>query len=107
MDALSGPFIIEVNGIPIAKTKSDAEDRVQATTGPDAATFTLKNGRLRAGDWILARAIREDRSFLPKPVRWFKIGAEEDKLPVQPVTAHEEGSSYKIKFASTYMFSSI
>ncbi|KAF2444875.1 hypothetical protein P171DRAFT_520969 [Karstenula rhodostoma CBS 690.94] len=100
MDTLSGPFIIEINGMPITKVGSNAEDRTQATTGPDAATFTLKSGKLQSGDWVLARATREDRSFLPKPVRWFKIGAEGDKLPVHPVTAHEEGSSYKIKFAN-------
>ncbi|KAJ4349940.1 uncharacterized protein N0V89_008560 [Didymosphaeria variabile] len=100
MDTLSDSFTIQVNGTPIAKAEPDAEDRLQATTGPDAAVFTLKDGRLQSGDRLLARATREDRSFLPKPVRWFKIGAEGDKLPVHPVTAHKEGSSYKIKFAN-------
>ncbi|KAJ4305229.1 hypothetical protein N0V90_000760 [Kalmusia sp. IMI 367209] len=98
MDSLSSSFTIEVNGSPIAKIDSDAEDRAQATTGSDAAVFTLQDGKLRSGDWVLGRAVREDRSFLPKPVRWFKVGDEADKLPVQPVTAHEDGASYKIKF---------
>jgi hypothetical protein len=103
MNTLSSSFIIEVNGTPIAyptKVGPDAEDRVQAMTGSNAAVFTLKDGRLQSGDWVLARATREDRSFLPKPVRWFKVGAEGEKLPVYPVTAHEEGGLYKIKFAS-------
>ncbi|OAG08077.1 uncharacterized protein CC84DRAFT_1214617 [Paraphaeosphaeria sporulosa] len=100
MDTLSGPFIIEIDGKPIAKVGSDAEDHVQATTGPDAAVFTLKDRRLQSGDWVLARATVENRSFLPKPVRWFKIGADSEKLPVHPVIAHEEGTSYQIKFAN-------
>jgi hypothetical protein len=103
MNTLSDSFIIEVNGTPIArptKVGPDAEDRVQATTGPDAAVFTLQNGKLQSGDWVLARATREDRSFLPKPVRWFKVGAEGEKLAVHPVTAHKEGNLFKIKFAS-------
>ncbi|KAF9740107.1 hypothetical protein PMIN04_007368 [Paraphaeosphaeria minitans] len=100
MDTLSGSFIIEIDGKPIAKVGSDTEDRMQATTGPDAAVFTLKDQRLRSGDWVLARATVENRSFLPKPVRWFKTGTEGEKLPVHPVTAHEDGTSYKIRFAN-------
>ncbi|KAF1978552.1 hypothetical protein BU23DRAFT_549974 [Bimuria novae-zelandiae CBS 107.79] len=100
MDTLSASFTIEVDGTPIAKVGFSAEDRAQATTGPDAAVFTLKDGRLQSGDWVLARPMREDRSFAPKPVRWFKVSTEGDKLPVRPVTADEDGDSYKIKFAN-------
>ncbi|KAK3203315.1 hypothetical protein GRF29_112g842039 [Pseudopithomyces chartarum] len=102
MDTLTASFTIEVDGTPIAKVGPDAEDRAQATTGPDAAVFTLKDGRLRSGDWVLARPTREDRSFAPKPVRWYKASAEDDKLPVHPVSAHEDGDTYQIKFASMH-----
>lgn len=37
MDTLTASFTIEVDGTPIAKVGPDAEDRAQATTGPDAA----------------------------------------------------------------------
>lgn len=101
MDTLSESFTIEIDGKPVAKVGDDTEDCVQATTGHDAAVFTLKDGKLQSGDWLLARPTREDRSFLPKPVRWFKKGTEDNQLPVHRVTAYEEGSSYKLKFAST------
>lgn len=104
MDSLPSHFTIELNGSSIANIKPDAEDRAQAVTGPDAAVFTLNEGKLQCGDWLLARPSREDRSFLPKPVRWFKIGSEGDKLPVQPVTVEEDGNSYKIKFASEFTY---
>lgn len=40
MDTLSPSFTIEVDGTPIAKVGPAAEDRAQATTGPDAAVCT-------------------------------------------------------------------
>ena len=104
MDNLNASFTIEVDGKPIAKVGPDAEDRAQATTGSDAAVFTLKDGRLRSGEWVLARPLRENRSFAPKPVCWFKIPADSGELRVHPVTAHEDGESYDIKFASMNNF---
>lgn len=98
MDTLSKSFTIELDGSPIAKVGPQAEDRSQATTGPDAAVFTLKDGRLQSGDWLLARPTVENRSFAPKPVLWFKPA---DDLSIHPVTAHKHGTSYKIKIAST------
>lgn len=100
MNELSGSFMIEINGEPIAKAGPNAEDSEQATIGPDGAIFILKDQRLRSGDSVLARATVEDRSFLPKPVRWCKTGAEDAKLRAHPVTVREEGGSYEIRFAS-------
>ncbi|KAF2271137.1 hypothetical protein CC78DRAFT_538812 [Lojkania enalia] len=98
MQSLDSSFIIEVDGKPIAKVSDNNEDRIQAKTGSEAALFTLKDGRLYSDDWILGRAMMEDRSLLPKPVLWFKSSADSQKL-VQPVTAHQNGDSYQIKFA--------
>ncbi|KAF2640585.1 hypothetical protein P280DRAFT_469334 [Massarina eburnea CBS 473.64] len=99
MNTLSASFTIEVNGTPIAKVGPDAEDRTHATIGPDAAVFTLKDGRLQSGDWILGRPMREDRSLGPKAVRWFRARDGDHKL-VNPVTAHEDGHSYKIEISA-------
>jgi hypothetical protein len=99
MDSLPSSFTIEVNGAPIAKVGDDAAHGVQAKTGPDAAVFTLKDSRLQCGDWVLGRSVKEDRSFLPKQVMWFK-SAEVGKRGVQPVTASESGDSFLLRFAS-------
>jgi hypothetical protein len=96
MDNLDTPFTIEINGNPIAKTTEDAEKPVPAKVGSDAAVFTLKDGRLVCGDYVLGRNVTENRSMLPKPVFWFKAGVEKDR--VRPVTAEEEGSGHKIIF---------
>jgi hypothetical protein len=98
MDNLPSSFTIELNGSPVAKIADDAEDRVQAKLGAEAAIFTLKDGRLQCGDWVLGRNLTENRSFLPKKVLWFKASGNTDKT-VQPVTAHEDGDSFQLKFA--------
>lgn len=99
MDSLPSSFTIEVNGNSIANVGADAEHGVQAQTGSDAAVFTLKDGRLHCGDWVLGRSAKEDRSFLPKQVMWFKE-SEVGRRGVQPVTASEKGESYQLRFAS-------
>jgi hypothetical protein len=106
MDSLPSSFTIELNGSPVAKVGNDAEDRVQAKLGTEAAVFTLKNGRLECGDWVLGRNLTEDRSFLPKKVLWFKA-TEDNAKAVQPVTAHEDGDSFKLKFAGMWMHRSL
>jgi hypothetical protein len=98
MDSLPSSFTIVLNGSPVAKVADDSEDRVQAKLGTEAAVFTLKDGRLECGGWALGRNITENRSFLPKKVLWFKSN-EDNANAVQPVTAHEDGDSFKLKFA--------
>jgi hypothetical protein len=97
MDSLDSPFTIEINGSPISKTPENAEEPIQAKVGSDAAIFTLKNGLLQCGDWVLGRAVTENRSMLPKKVLWFKGSTSEGK--VQPVTAKEDGGSHQVLFA--------
>ncbi|KAF2153261.1 hypothetical protein K461DRAFT_278089, partial [Myriangium duriaei CBS 260.36] len=58
-------FTITIDGRPIAPVDEHAVDRTQAKLGSGAAVFSLKNDRLYSGDWILGRATRENRSFLP------------------------------------------
>ncbi|KAF2791176.1 hypothetical protein K505DRAFT_327055 [Melanomma pulvis-pyrius CBS 109.77] len=99
MDSLSSSFTIEVNGRPIANVGDGAEDPIQAKTGSEAAVFTLKDGRLQCGDWLLGRSVTEDRSFLPKQVLWFKSNKDSDRR-VRPVTASENGGSYQLRFAN-------
>lgn len=101
MDNLPSSFTIVLNGSPVAKIADDSEDRVQATLGTEPAVFTLKDGRLECGSWALGRNITENRSFLPKKVLWFKSN-EHNANVVQPVTAHEDGDSFKLKFAGTW-----
>ncbi|KAF2998589.1 hypothetical protein E8E13_006568 [Curvularia kusanoi] len=97
MDSLDKPFTIELNGSPIANVGSDATDKTQAKTGSEAAVFTLKDGFLQQGDWILGRNLTENRSMLPKEVYWFKSGSDNDKR-VQPVAAHKDGDNVELKF---------
>jgi hypothetical protein len=101
MQSLSAPFTIEVNGKPICSIDTNAEDYTQAKVGTDAATFTLKDGRLQSGEWFLGRNLTEDRSMLPKKVFWFKAGPEIENR-VQIVTASRNGESYQLKFAGMY-----
>ena len=97
MDSLEKPFTIELNGSPIANVGNDAEDKSQAKTGFEAAVFTLKNGFLQHGDWVLGRNRTENRSMLPKEVYWFKSGADDNKR-VKPVVAHQNGDNIQLKF---------
>ena len=99
MDGLDASFTVEIHGAPIAKVGDDAEDRSQAETGSEAAVFTLSGGRLRSGDWILGRSTTENRSFLPKPVFWFKASGGSEGS-VRAVTAHRDGDAYQLKFDS-------
>lgn len=96
MDSLDFPFKIEIDGQAIAQIGSSEQSLTQATVGPDAAVFTLKEGRLTCGDWILARKWVEDRSLAPKQVLWFKVGTESEKQ-AQPVAAVKKGDNYQIK----------
>lgn len=97
MTSLESPFTIELNGSPIASVGHNAEDKTQAKVGSEAAVFTLKDGRLQYGGWVLGRNKTENRSMLPKEVYWFKSGADDDKR-VQPVAAHQDGDSIQLKF---------
>ena len=97
MASLDSPFTIELNGSPIAHVGQNAEDKTQAKTGSEAAVFTLKDGQLQCGGWVLGRNKTENRSMLPKEVYWFKSGAYDDKR-VQPVAAHQDGDSIQLKF---------
>jgi hypothetical protein len=102
MESLETSFIVEIDGTPIAQVSDDTKDRTQATTGSKAAVFTLKNGRLQSGDWLLGRNRTEDRSMLPKQVLWFPMSEDSEKL-VKPVTAHQDGDSYQLKFGGPYL----
>jgi hypothetical protein len=101
MDSLDSPFTIEINGSPVSNIPDNAGLPVQANVGPDAAVFTLKNGRLQCGDRVLGRALTEDRSMLPKRILWFEGTSCSDKI--QPVTAQPEGKSYQLIFAGMYL----
>ena len=97
MDSLDTPFTIELNGSPIAKIGNNAEDKTQAECGSEAAVFTLQNGRLQHGEWVLGRNKTENRSMLPKEVYWFKSGDDIDQR-VKPVAAHKDGEAIQLKF---------
>lgn len=99
MDSLASPFTIEIDGRPIAQVKESAEDKTQAQLGSEAAVFSLKNGKLVSGQWLLARNLTEDRSLLPKKVAWYKKNAENEGI-IKPVCAKKEGDSYKLLFES-------
>ena len=97
MASLDSRFTIELNGSPIANVGNNAEDKTQARTGSEAAVFTLRDGRLQNGDWVLGRNKTENRSMLPKEVYWFKSSTDDDKR-VQPVAAHQDGDDIQLKF---------
>jgi hypothetical protein len=97
MENIDNPFNLEINGHPISKAPDNAEDAVQAKVGSNAAIFTLKDGCLRSENWLLGRAVTENRSMLPKEVLWFKASTGEGK--VQSVTAKQDGGSYQFLFA--------
>lgn len=97
MDSLDKPFTIELNGSPVTSVGSNAADKTQAKTGSEAAIFTLKNGFLQQGDWVMGRNLTENRSMLPKEVYWFKSSSDNDKR-VKPVAAHQDGDNVQLKF---------
>lgn len=101
MESLSFPFTIEIGGTPIAKVDDSNPQPIQATLGHNAAVFSLKDARLKCGDWLLARNRSEDRSLLPKQILWFKAGSEGDER-VQPVTARQDGDNYQIQFSGAF-----
>jgi hypothetical protein len=104
MDSLDSPFTIEINGQPVARISDSASSRTQAkiATDSDAAVFTLTDGNLQCGGWMLGRNKTEDRSLLPKQVLWFKINVNGEKADskeqVLPVAAEKDGDLYKIRF---------
>ncbi|KAF1925974.1 uncharacterized protein M421DRAFT_7475 [Didymella exigua CBS 183.55] len=97
MDSLETPFTIELNGSPIEIVGNNVEDKTQAKCGSEAAVFTLQDGRLQHGNWVLGRNRTENRSMLPKEVYWFKSGDDVDKR-VKPVAAHKDGDTIQLKF---------
>lgn len=97
MDSLDTPFTIELNGSPIANIGNNAGDKTQAECGSEAAVFTLKDGRLQYGEWVLGRNKTENRSMLPKEVYWFKFGEDVDKK-VKSVAAYKDGEDIQLKF---------
>ncbi|KAK3215575.1 hypothetical protein GRF29_8g401789 [Pseudopithomyces chartarum] len=97
METLSKPFTIQINDKYVAPVGNDAENGVQAKIGSEAATFTLKEGRLVSGDWVLGRNLTEDRSMGPKKIAWFKEGSDSAQR-LHAVKAHEEGESNQLKF---------
>jgi hypothetical protein len=101
MDSIPSPFTIEIDGKPLAKIDQSADDGTQAKLGNDAAVFSLKNSRLQCGDWIMGRNFRENRSYGPKSVSWYKANPENEKQ-VQLVTAKKEGEAYQLVFTSTF-----
>jgi hypothetical protein len=104
MDSLDSPFTIEIDGKPVARISDSDQSRTQAkiAAGTDAAVFTLQDGNLQCGGWMLGRNKTEDRSLLPKKVLWFKIDVNgeraDTKDQVLPVAAEKDGDSYKLKF---------
>ncbi|KAF2024015.1 hypothetical protein EK21DRAFT_118212 [Setomelanomma holmii] len=104
MDSLDSPFVIEINGKPVAKISNETPTKTQAKieAGADAAVLTLKEGRLQSGDWLLGRNKTENRSMLPKQVLWFKLGEDgvtpDNTSQVLPVEAHKDGEEYKLTF---------
>jgi hypothetical protein len=102
MDSLDTPFTIELNGSPIANVGNNAEDKTQAKCGSEAAVFTLKDGHLQHGEWVLGRNKTENRSMLPKEVYWFRDGEDVDKR-VKPVAAHKDGDAIQLKFGGSFL----
>jgi hypothetical protein len=92
MDSLDSSFTIEINDKPIAKIGDDEDAQVfsqaQVNTDAKVAMFTLKDGRLRCGDWLLSCFIIEDLSLMPKWVVWVK-----DQNAAQPVKAEQKDDS--------------
>ncbi|PVH94869.1 hypothetical protein DM02DRAFT_538546 [Periconia macrospinosa] len=92
-------FTIQVGGSSIAAPANSVDEKHQAKAGDSQpAIFSLQNGRLQSGDWVLGRAWAEDRSFGPKMVFWFKASDCGDQ--VQPVTAEQEGETLRLSFSS-------
>ncbi|CAI6341140.1 unnamed protein product [Periconia digitata] len=95
--SLDNSFSIQVGGSFIAPPSNSAGEKHQAKVGDSQpAIFSLQNGRLQSGDWVLARAMAEDRSFGPKMVFWFKADSCEGKI--HPVAAEQEGESVRLTF---------
>lgn len=104
MESLDSSFTIEINGKAIARVSDSDATRTQAKVGAasDAAVFTLQDGSLQCGGWMLGRNITEDRSLLPKKVLWFKVDVNgeraDNKEQILPVAVEKSGDSYKPKF---------
>lgn len=96
MDSLPAPFTIEIDGRPVAKPQADTQDRTHAKTGSEPAVFELKDKRLQSNGHVLARALAEDRSLMPKMVFWFKA---DTAMPIHDVVATQDGESYKLEFS--------
>lgn len=99
--SIQGPFKILVNNQAVAPVSDNGEDQIQATLGPDAAIFTLMNGRLECNGWYLSRGLIEDRSLLPKRVFWFRKGVIDGDI-THRVSAEANGGSYKLWISGSY-----
>lgn len=100
MESLPKSFTITVDGQKVAPPVENGDDQIHATTGNDAAVFTLNDGHLHSNGWLLGRYVVEDRSLLPKRVCWFRAG--QDNV-IQPVHTKEEEGSVVLKFGGTYV----
>ncbi|USP77424.1 hypothetical protein yc1106_04698 [Curvularia clavata] len=96
MDSLPAPFTVEIDGHPVAKPQADTQDRTHAKTGSEPAVFELKDKRLQSNGHVLARALAENRSLMPKMVFWFKA---DTATPIHDVVATKDGESYKLEFS--------
>ncbi|KAJ5099620.1 hypothetical protein N7532_006621 [Penicillium argentinense] len=104
MESIPGTFIIKVDYQPVSVVKDGNEDKTHACLGPDPAVFTLVDGHLESGDWILGRSLVEDRSLLPKRVLWFNKQSTRTDM-VHKVLAFPDGDSYRLEFLGAPLIS--
>lgn len=98
MEKVNGSFTIQINDQPVCLVEDSSEPRIHASLGTSPAVFSLIDGRLESGDWILGRFLVEDRSLNPKKVFWFKKQDTDLKL-VQKTLAVPNGDSLVLVFA--------
>jgi hypothetical protein len=106
MDSYEHPFAIELGGAYVAEVESNFEGQIPARIGPNPAIFTLKNGCLSSGPWVMGRAMVENKSAHPKEVYWFNETTPVERGIPDPswrdyhsVTAQHNGESIKLLFS--------
>ncbi|KAJ5691426.1 hypothetical protein N7488_012161 [Penicillium malachiteum] len=99
MSSIKRSFQIKINDQAVAPVDDNGEDQIQASFGPDAAVFTLTDGRLESNGWYLGRYLVEDRSLLPKRVYWFRKGSGVEPDWIHLVSAEPSGTSYSLLFS--------
>lgn len=99
MENIEGKFTIQVDGQSIGEVEDIDEPQVQASLEQSRtpAIFTLSDGRLETGNWILGRGLIEDRSLLPKKMFWFSKQHSDLGL-IHKTLAAPKGDSYELKF---------